>query len=45
LVVTRQKSLAFGATPGFGGELKFSHSFGGDKKHSLAKSEYPHSGL
>jgi hypothetical protein len=29
LVVTRQKSLAFRAAPGFGGELKFSHGFGG----------------
>jgi hypothetical protein len=35
LVVTRPKSLAFGATPGFGGDFKISFGFGGDKKLSL----------
>jgi hypothetical protein len=35
LVVTRPKSLAFGATPRFGGDFKFSFGFGGDKKLSL----------
>ena len=38
LVVTRPKSLAFGATPGFGGDFKFSFGFGGDKKLSLLVS-------
>jgi hypothetical protein len=44
LVVTRPKSLAFGATPGFGGDLKFSFGFGGDKKLSLlvATQKDPH---
>jgi hypothetical protein len=44
LVVTRPKSLAFGATPGFGGDFKFSFGFGGDKKLSLlvATQKDPH---
>ena len=32
LVVTRPKSLAFNATPGFGGDFNFFLGFGGDKK-------------
>jgi hypothetical protein len=44
LVATRPKSLAFGATPGFGGDFKFSLGFGGDKKLSLlvATQKDPH---
>jgi hypothetical protein len=30
-MVTHPKSLAFGATPGFGGDFEFSFGFGGDK--------------